>query len=207
MYNYQYKQYNKFNNEEGKNMSIKLNGYKLSDNSIKMMKNVINKSEKEGRELGFSLCKRKDSDMINPGPRELCIGERRCVYVPTICREDENNIGLFHTHPTAKGLRELAYKVLLVRPKGGYESKMSIDDLFYALDYGIGCLGYTKSGRERVKCHVRKRDYGATPEDVRIFDEADKKMKRLVWRLDTKGMAKLVDNLAKEYFDIVEFDP
>ena len=44
-------------------MSIKLNGYTLTDDTINQMKSVMRKSVKIGTELGFTLCSDKEDNL------------------------------------------------------------------------------------------------------------------------------------------------
>jgi hypothetical protein len=78
------------------NMSIKLNKHTLSDDTLKQMKLLMDKSKQQMTELGFSLCA-DDKDILKPGKEG--IGGKLVVEVKKECGENEMYAGSYHTHP------------------------------------------------------------------------------------------------------------
>lgn len=60
-------------------MSIKLNGYTLTDDTINQMKSVMRKSIKIDTELGFTLCSDKENNLH---ARNICAGEDFLIKEP-----------------------------------------------------------------------------------------------------------------------------
>lgn len=56
----------------------------------------IDKTEKSGRERGFSLCEDKDKNIV---PSNVCVGTEECVSLERAkCPINTRDIGDFHTH-------------------------------------------------------------------------------------------------------------
>jgi hypothetical protein len=77
---------------------IKLNSYILSDIVLKKMKYQQEESRNKKIEFGFALCKEPDDNVLKIG--NDCEGREKCVIRPQMkCKDGENYIGLYHTHP------------------------------------------------------------------------------------------------------------
>ncbi len=113
-------------------MSKQVGTFILPDNIIEDMKDKIKYTRKLKIELGFSLCSEKDSSIIIKGSG--CTGNR-CSIRPGECREGQDKIGDYHTHPVT-------------------ESTMSISDMIEGCSQKMECIGSAKFGN--IVCFVRK---------------------------------------------------
>lgn len=78
-------------------MTIKLNGYNLTDDTIKQMKTTLRNSKQINKEMGFTLCADK-KDNLHAG--NMCTGERFHICIQNGCDEQKTAIGDYHTHQT-----------------------------------------------------------------------------------------------------------
>lgn len=79
-------------------MTIKLNKFTLSDETMEQMKKVMHDSKQSKQELGFTLCADKKDTIY---PRNICTGECKSVDIDVTCNEGEKYVGSYHTHYNA----------------------------------------------------------------------------------------------------------
>jgi hypothetical protein len=79
-------------------MVVKLNSYTLSDNSIDTMTSALGRSRHINREIGITMCLRRDDIIVLRGYH---VGEKRSAPIMRKCNEEEEYIGHYHTHPIA----------------------------------------------------------------------------------------------------------
>lgn len=114
-------------------MAIKLNGYTLSNNSIDIMRNALDRSRRIEKEIGSTLCSRQDNVIKLRGEYE---GESDKVKIDTeVCDKDEKFLGGYHTHP-----------------KG--DSTPGITDLSHCGTFKVICTGGAKNNK--INCNVWK---------------------------------------------------
>lgn len=77
-------------------MSTRLNGYTLPDETINLMRSILNRSIQERAESGFTLCSDQKN---NIHARNVCTGETCTVNVKGKCGNNEKFAGTYHTHP------------------------------------------------------------------------------------------------------------
>lgn len=78
-------------------MSKYLNSFIITDDIIKKMEEILKESRTKEIELGFSLCKRYDNNILKIG--EHCVGGECSIALPERCEEkDDIYMGAYHTH-------------------------------------------------------------------------------------------------------------
>lgn len=119
----------------------------LSDFGLDKIKEIILKSEKENREYGFNFCENKEITST-----DICVGDE-CSIIKPGCKENQKNIGSFHTHPKSESIR------------GG--GSPSDNDLFrsYADKRDFTCIGITEKNNQKIKCYLY--DFGIGSEYIR----------------------------------------
>jgi hypothetical protein len=77
-------------------MTIKLNSFTIPDGTIREMLHMSELAFVTGNEHGFNLCIDRDR-IVKPG--NICEGEKCSMDISEFrCKENERNIGIFHTH-------------------------------------------------------------------------------------------------------------
>ena len=134
-------------------MSKQVNSFILPDNIIKDMKDKIKETKKLKTEFGFALCINKDNhhhknnnQIITKGTE--CVGTR-CSIKTGICKEDQINIGNYHTHP-----RSLP--------------TMSITDMITGCSEQIECIG--SAPFNTIRCFARKTEESQCIEEIGPFE-------------------------------------
>lgn len=160
---------------------MKLNSYILSENTINLMKENLEKTKKEKKEFGFDLCANINTKEINSG--KICVGNRCEVEMEGECKEGEILVGNYHTHP---------FKTI--------RSKPSLDDLAIGLKYGIECIGSVSENN--IKCYVKK---SISPKEdslimIRVLELLRKRDERSLTEKDFKEFMMLENKLRKENF-------
>ncbi len=117
-------------------MVKKLNSFFLMDNTINIMKSLLDNSKRTGKEYGFDLCVGKRERVLKA--KNFCEGDKCGVDLLGKCENGESLVGGYHTHPPP------------------FSSRLSIQDLDVGLRYGINCIGTVKEND--ITCYVKKDD-------------------------------------------------
>lgn len=127
-------------------MFKKLNSFFLMDNTINIMKSLLDDSKRTGKEHGFDLCVgQRDRVLKAENP---CKGDACGVDVLGNCKKGESLVGAYHTHPIP------------------FSSRPSIQDLHIGLIYGINCIGTVKDND--ITCYVKKDDSIPFKDELKI---------------------------------------
>ena len=78
-------------------MSKKLNSFILPDKVIKEMRIKLREGLLNEIELGFSICKGQNSNILKVG--EQCTGGECSISTPSTCEGNDIYVGAYHTHP------------------------------------------------------------------------------------------------------------
>ena len=159
------------------NMPKRLNSFILPDNVIQKMEDKIRESRLKEIELGFSLCKRPDSDTLKIG--EQCTGGECSIALPERCEEKEDiYVTAYHTHFNEN-------------------SRPSSQDLPIIYKKGLGCIGgISLEGKKEIKCYIRTK-----PKDI---EEMYRFKDRLVFIRDRIERRKEIDKFVSENFKIIK---
>jgi hypothetical protein len=174
-------------------MVTKLNSFTIPDGTIREMEHLSDLTFVTGNEHGFNLCIDKDR-IVKPG--NICEGENCSMNISGLtCKENEKNIGIFHTHD-----------------KSSYPS---MSDLSVGYLVGINCIGSPKE----IKCYSRKKDIDAIEyadiknvkhkEDLANLQHSKWKNKEISAREYTNiynAYKKEVDRIIKDYFKETKLD-
>ena len=175
-------------------MVTKLNGLILPNKVIDKMKNFVDTTKTTKVELGFSLCKEEDSDIIKDGSE--CTGTVCSVKIRPGCfTEKETYLGNFHTHPTAG-------------------PTMSSADMSTSCSTGISCVGSAKTNE--IKCYLRETD----PKSCSLEVEPLKRQRELLdARTETinellkssnvlikPGLTQLIKTITQQQIEMREYD-
>lgn len=134
-------------------MSKQLNSFVLPDDVIKDMKGKIKETHKVRMELGFGLCKDKDSNIIKKGTE--CIGTKCGIKVGKCLEEGQVHIGDYHTHPRS-------------------HPTMSITDMVTGCLDDIECVGSVPF--RNIKCFVRKTDKSQCFKEISPFESEEHRL-------------------------------
>jgi len=122
---------------------IKVDKYNIQPEIVQQMNEYIKKSNKDGNERGFKLCKTLVNDDISTGSR--CVGNYCSTDITkSKCDKGKINIGSFHTHPLSKVSKNDNTKFDI----------MSNQDILlsYRNKEEITCIGHSKG----IKCYIPK---------------------------------------------------
>ena len=133
-------------------MSKQIGSFILPDNIISSMKDKIKETKKLKIETGFALCTDKDSNVITKGPE--CTGTK-CSIKAEVCKENQIQIGDYHTHPRAA-------------------ATMSITDMVTGCSEKIECIGSARFNN--VICFSRKTEESQCLEDTSPFEDEEHKI-------------------------------
>ena len=138
-------------------MPKQINSFILPDDIIKDMKNKIKDTRKLKTEIGFALCidkdnHQKDNYLIVKGTE--CTGTK-CSIKTGRCKEDQINIGNYHTHP-----RSLP--------------TMSITDMVTGCSEKIECIG--SAPFNTIRCFTRKTNESQCLEEIGPFEAEEHKI-------------------------------
>lgn len=76
-------------------METKLNSYTLLDDSIKIMRDILNKSRKDKKEVGLTMCSKEDNVITLRGEQH---GDTYQIPIKRQCNKGEEYVGYYHTH-------------------------------------------------------------------------------------------------------------
>lgn len=133
-------------------MSKQINSFIIPNDIISNMKDKIKITKKLKTELGFALCTEKDSNIITKGSE--CTGTR-CSISAGICKENQIQIGDYHTHPRTA-------------------ATMSITDMVTGCSVDIECIGSARYNN--TICFVRKTDESQCLKDIGPFEDEEHKI-------------------------------
>jgi hypothetical protein len=162
---------------------MKLDSYILSDDTINLLKAVLERTKKEKKELGCDLCADINTKEIKTG--KICVGTTCEVEFEGECKEGEILVGNYHTHP---------FKSI--------KSKPSLDDLAIGLKYGIMCMGSVSENN--IKCYVKK---SISPKKdssimIKVLELLRKRDERSLTEKDFKEFMMLENKLKKKNFRV-----
>lgn len=160
-------------------MPIKLNGFKLRDNTISTMKGLLRDTKQDKLERGFDLCSNITTKELLA--RNICTGSRCQIMPKRKCRFGEGLEGGFHTHPDLT-------------------SKPSLADLVMGLQFGIECVGGVKDNS--IKCFVKKQFPFREEQNITTMavDLLGKYHKQILTKEDIREFTKLEKKIRTEYF-------
>lgn len=136
---------------------MKLNSFIIPMETVKEMKDLVESSLFNDKEIGFNLCKNRDNELLNDPPH---IGSEYEIRTIRSCTKGKY-VGQFHTHP----------------PIGGGKSDLSFFDIANIYNDEIGCIGGTLDGL--IYCHIRKGEV-ETKAKEKIVASANKFNKKLL---------------------------
>lgn len=161
------------------NVPIKLNGFKLRDDTISVMKDLLQDTKQNKLERGFDLC----SNIITKelSARNICTGSRCEIRPKSKCKYGEGMEGGFHTHPDLT-------------------SKPSLADLVMGLQFGIECVGGVKDNS--IKCFVKKQFPFREEQNIttRAVELLGKYHKKILTKEDIIEFTELENKIRTEYF-------
>lgn len=172
-------------------MPKRVNSFIIPDDIIKDMKDKIKETRKLKTEVGFALCTDKnnyqkdDHQIIIKGTE--CVGTK-CSIKTGQCREDQTNIGNYHTHPSS------------------YPT-MSITDMVTGCSEKIECIGSVPFNT--IRCFIRKTEESQCIEDIGPFEVEEHKILEKGEKIrSTLKSPKLIvkTNIIKLLKDISQYD-
>lgn len=165
-------------------MPKKLDSFFLMDNTINLMKSLLDDTKRTGLEHGFDLCVNQRERILKA--ENFCVGDKCEVRRPQECKKGEILAGGFHTHPSP------------------FTSRPSLDDLRIGLQLGIECIGTIKDNS--IKCYVKKEKIPFR-EESNVIQKIDKLIKKrdekTLTQEDFKEFMRLEDNLKKKCFKTI----
>ena len=158
-------------------MSKKIGFYKLDNVSIKLMDNLVKRTQHDQKEHGFDLCANPKNILV---PRNICHGNGCDIERKGQCKENEFLVGGFHTH------------IRTPEP--------SLSDLALVMEYGMECIGSGKY--DKVNCYTIKKNIKSKDRNdiINKSSEIINKAKNITYDNVVK-MKKLEDLIKKEYVD------
>ena len=168
-------------------MPKKLDSFFLFDNTINLMKSVLDDTRRTGLEHAFDLCINKRERILKA--ENFCVGERCEVHPLQECKKEEILVGGFHTHPSP------------------FSSRPSLDDLGTGLQFGIECIATVKDNS--IKCYVKKENIPFREESeamTRINEFTKKRDEKSLTKDDFKKYMKLEDSIKNKYFHTINID-
>lgn len=165
-------------------MPKKLDSFFLMDNTINLMKSLLDNTKRTGLEHGFDLCSNQRERILKA--ENFCVGDRCGVSNIQRCKKGDILVGGYHTHPSP------------------FTERPSLEDLRLNLQFGIGCIGTVKDNS--IKCYVKK-GHISFKEELDVIQKMDKlidkREKNVLTQEDFKEFMKLEDSTKKKYFDII----
>lgn len=134
-------------------MSKQIDSFILPDNIIKYMKDKIKETKRIKTEVGFALCRNKDSSIIVKGTE--CIGTKCSIKIGQCLEKDQTYIGNYHTHPRT-------------------HPTMSITDMTTGCSEDIECIG--SAPFNTIRCFIRKTEESQCFNEISSFEEAEHKL-------------------------------
>lgn len=125
-------------------MPKNINSFILPDKVIEKMKGQIEKTRDTKKEHGFWLCSKPDNVIID---RRHCEGSKCDLTIEGVCEEDEQKIGIYHTHPRNESrMSAIDMKVVCeaAKEKNGEIVPISL----------ISCIG---SLNNEINCFIKKK--------------------------------------------------
>lgn len=129
----------------------KLNGYILTEELKKKMRDTLLKTQQTKKEMGFTLCSKSDNIIR---PRGDHTGDLLKIKIDSeACEKDEKFLGGYHTH-------------------FGTDSSASATDLRYCGIDKTTCIGgYTDN---KIRCYIWKYEQSSLEESNKIVDSINK---------------------------------
>ena len=158
-------------------MPKKLNSFIIPDEVVKEMRIKLREGLLNDIELGFSLCRDQNSNIVKVG--EQCIGGECSIITPSTCKGNDIYVGAYHTHPNES-------------------SRPSSQDIpvIYNKNRGFACIGGFEGYKEEIKCYTR-----STPKDIEaIYRFKDK----LAHTIDRTEERKEIDKFVKDNFRVID---
>jgi hypothetical protein len=156
-------------------MIKKLNSFILPDEVAKEMIIKLREGQLKEIELGFSLCKAQNRDILKIG--EHCTGGECSISTPSTCKGNDIYVGAYHTHHHES-------------------SRPSSQDIPVIYNRGFACIGGIESHKEEIKCYIR-----STPKDIEdIYRFKD----RLAFIIDRTEKRKEIDKFIKNNFRVID---
>ena len=168
-------------------MSKKLDSFFLFDNTINLMKSVLDDTKRTGLEHAFDLCINERERILKA--ENFCIGERCEVRPFQECKKGEVLVGGFHTHPSP------------------FSPRPSLDDLSTGLQFGIECIATVKENS--IKCYVKKENIPFREESVvmtKINDFVKKRDEKSLTKEDFRKYMKLEDSIKNKCFHTISIN-
>ena len=163
-------------------MVIKLNSYILPENIVDKMKTKIEETREKKIELGFGLCRMRNTNIIRPG--KDCTGTECALTQIKECPSGLY-IGGYHTHPRTG-------------------TKPSIADLAVAYYDDVGCIGSVKEND--IKCIVRTGPIiqQGKQEINDALENIEELLPAVVSKEEFQKWDNTRDDLINKYFKVVE---
>lgn len=117
------------------------------------MKDKIKDTQKTKTELGFALCKNKNSNIVVKGTE--CIGTKCSIKIGKCLETDQIYIGNYHTHPLS-------------------HPTMSITDMTTGCSEAIECIG--SAPFNTLRCFTRKTEESHCLNEVSPFEDTEHKL-------------------------------
>lgn len=164
---------------------MKLDSFFLFDNTVNLMKSLLDDTKRTGSEHAFDLCINERERIIKA--ENFCVGNKCEVQPYQECKKGEILVGGFHTHALP------------------FTSRPSLDDLKLGLQFGIQCIATVKDSS--IKCYVKKEDIPFR-KDSELIVEIDglikKRDEKSLTAKDFKRYMKLEDNVKKKCFRTID---
>lgn len=164
----------------------KVNSFILPDDVIKDMKNKIKYTRKQKIELGFALCKDRDTKTITKGTE--CVGTKCAIKVGK-CPEDKTYLGNYHTHPRS------------------YAS-MSIIDMMTGCTEEIECIGSVPYNS--IRCFIRKTGKSSCFRSVAPFEDTEHKIleskEKIIESIKHLNIIELIKNIGQYNEDFARYE-
>lgn len=116
------------------------------------MKDRIKETKRTKTEVGFALCRNKDTNIILKGTE--CVGTKCSIKIGK-CPENQIYLGNYHTHPKT-------------------HPSMSITDMTTGCEEDIECIGSAPFGT--IRCFTRKTNKSQCLNETSPFEEDEHKI-------------------------------
>ncbi len=134
-------------------MGTKLNGYILTEELKKKMRDTLLETQQTKVEMGFTLCSKPDNIIVSRGDHS---GESLKIKIDSeVCEKDEKFLGGYHTH-------------------FGTDSSASATDLRYCGTDKTTCIGGDTDNK--IMCYIWKYEQQSLEESNKMVDSINKGM-------------------------------
>lgn len=161
---------------------IKLNSYILPDPVIEKMKSKIRETKEKDIELGFGLCRLRNTNIIRTG--DECTGTECELVYEKECPIG-SYVGVYHTHPHTS-------------------SKPSIGDLETAYIDEVGCIGSVRD--DNIKCFLRigPMNHQVREEIIKTSKTVEEPLRKEVTAEEYQTWKNARDKILGEHFKEIE---